>query len=471
MKRKLMSMACLLGLAPMGTYAAEQDEHKALLELIRAQELRIKQLEDRLSAAPPSKASDGAQSGAPGADRAPSTSSVIAKDSAGRPENDLKVTWGNGAPSFGKADGSFTIKPRGRLLIDADSTFNSDLPDRNINTSGLRGARLGVEGTYARQGIYQLEADFADGQIAVMGAFLGYQGKLLGKDYDLRVGHMFNDRSLEGQTGSLTTPFIERNFVANAILPQSSFYAMGTMARMYGGNWHASLAITGDPVNDRYNINDVLTIASRAHWNPIKSERTTLHLGAWAFHEDISDDEASFTRGTIIGARFDSLLRVATGPLPNARGSTGYGIELAALHDNLYTWVEAGQRDLRFMPGGEVSDFSADAWAVSGGWYITGERAPYSSRQGNFSAPKIRRSLASGGVGAIELIARHERLDYAETPLGGTGRESTIGINWYPVPLVRLMLNWSHWSVDNRVAPLIGRDDGDSVTARAQFNF
>jgi phosphate-selective porin OprO/OprP len=108
---------------------------------------------------------------------------------------------------------------------------------------------------------------------------------------------------------------------------------------------------------------------------------------------------------------------------------------------------------------------------VSAGWFLTGEKVPYSGRQGNFLAPKILDSIADGGAGAFELLARHERLDYSRTLLGGTGEETTLGLNWYPVPLVRFMVNWSHWTTDNRVAPAVGRDTGDSITTRAQFNF
>jgi len=45
------------------------------------------------------------------------------------------------------------------------------------------------------------------------------------------------------------------------------------------------------------------------------------------------------------------------------------------------------------------------------------------------------------------------------------------GLNWYPVPLMRFMLNLSRWKTDNRVAPAIGEDSGTSITTRAQFNF
>ena len=384
---------------------------------------------------------------------------------------DLSVTWGAGAPIFAKSDGSFTFKPRGRLLMDLDSTFGSRIGSRNVTTTGLRGGRLGVEGTFLHHGFYQFEADFAEGDIGIVGAFIGYQDKIGKIEFDARIGNMFNDRSLEGQSGSLTTPFIERNFVANAILPQKGFYGMGTMLRVFGPRWHASLAITGDPIDGAYATDDTMGIASRVHWNPVKTEDVTLHLGAWGFHEELSDSARTITRNTAIGARFDSTLRVSTGPLTDANRSIGYGAEVAGIYRNVYAWGEYGRRDLRFLPSSPTKDFATDAWSLSAGWFLTGEKAPYSGRQGNFLAPKILHSLAEGGSGAFELLVRHERLDYSRTPLGGTGEESTIGLNWYPVPLVRFMLNWSHWTTNNRVAPAISKDTGDSITTRAQFNF
>ena len=61
----------------------------------------------------------------------------------GRPL-DLNVTWGAGAPIFAKSDGSFTFKPRGRLLIDLDSTSGSRVASRNVTTTGVNGgAKVG----------------------------------------------------------------------------------------------------------------------------------------------------------------------------------------------------------------------------------------------------------------------------------------------------------------------------------------
>jgi len=384
---------------------------------------------------------------------------------------DLNVAWGQGAPVFSKSDGSFTFKPRGRLLIDFDTTSGSRLASRNISTTGLRGGRLGVEGTFLKHGFYQFEADFAEGDLGIVGAFLGYQDHVGRVEYDARVGNMFNDRSLEGQSGSLTTPFIERNFVANAILPQKGFYGMGTMLRVFGPAWHVSFAVTGDPIDGAYATSDTLGLASRIHWNPIKGDSGIVHIGGWVFKESLSEAARTITRNTSIGARFDSTLRVSTGPLTEANQSVGYGGELAGVYRNAYVWGEYGRRELEFLPGSPTKDFATDAWAISGGLFLTGERPPYSGRQGNFVAPKILHSLADGGMGAFELLGRHERLDYSRTPLGGTGEETTVGVNWYPVPLVRFMVNWSHWTVNNRVSPLIGKDTGDSITTRAQFNF
>lgn len=388
----------------------------------------------------------------------------------GRPL-DLNVNWGAGAPIFAKSDGSFTFKPRGRLLIDLDSTSGSRVASRNVTTTGLRGGRLGGEGTFLHHGFYQFEADFAEGDVGIVGAFIGYQDKIGKIEYDARIGNMFNDRSLEGQTGSLTTPFIERNFVANAILPQKGYYGMGTMLRVFGPGWHVSVSATGDPIDGAYAASDTLGVASRAHWNPVRTEDLALHLGAWGFYENLSDAARTITRNTAIGARFDSTLRVSTGPLVDAKRSIGYGAEAGAFYRNVYAWGEYGRRDLSFLPGSVTDDFATDAWAVSAGWFITGEKAPYSARQGNFLAPKILHGLADGGSGAFELLARHERLDYSRTPLGGTGEETTLGLNWYPVPLMRFMLNLSRWKTDNRVAPAIGEDSGTSITTRAQFNF
>jgi len=83
--------------------------------------------------------------------------------------------------------------------------------------------------------------------------------------------------------------------------------------------------------------------------------------------------------------------------------------------------------------GDDLPGIRADAWYAAGTWLLTGER-----KKGRIEP---NRDLFQGGIGAIELAARVERLHfgsatYQDAPafaklVGNADRAATFGVNWY----------------------------------------
>lgn len=382
----------------------------------------------------------------------------------------VTTEWGAGLPVFRSADGVFTYKPRGRILVDVSSTMGSKYGGRNTTTTGMRALRLGLEGGVGPHFFYQFESDFSENEVDIVTAFLGYRNKISSKvDYDVRAGHLFNDRAFEGSTGSDSTPFLERGVVSTAIIPQRGFYGIGIMGRMFGPNWHASLSVTGDRVDGEQATNDSRTFSGRAHWNPIKTDRSLLHVGGWFFDEALSSAATTLTRSTVIGGRFNGAVRVTTGELLGGRSTTGYGAELGGYVGGLWVMGESGRRIAR-LDGGRPS-FESKAWSLSSGLFLTGELPPYNPRLGSFGQPNVLDPVLDGGLGAIELTARYENLDYTDLVLGGDGWAATLGVNWYLNSFTRIQLNGIQWHTNNRAGTYTGGDDGQTVSARVGVTF
>jgi phosphate-selective porin OprO and OprP len=99
----------------------------------------------------------------------------------------------------------------------------------------------------------------------------------------------------------------------------------------------------------------------------------------------------------------------------------------------------------------------ADGWYVSGTWAVTGDR-----KARGLDNP--RRPLFHGGIGAIELAVRVEKLTFGsaandETPsngpraavvAGSADRATTFGINWYVNRWVRLQWNVIHEDITHQ---------------------
>jgi len=494
----LINGCALAALAAATPALAQPPSDEDLAALVRAQAAEIAVLKARLDRIEAGQASAAAPPPLAAAPPAPSTPAPVRSDRQTRsavvtapyaPQivppgpaerdiaraqeaNDAGVTteWGSGLPVFHSADGVYTFKPRGRILTDVSSTFGSRYGDRNLTTTGMRALRLGVEGGVGTHFFYQFETDFSENEVDIVTAFIGWRNRIKpGLDYDVRAGHLFNDRAFEGSTGSDSTPFLERGTVSTAIIPQRGFYGIGVMPRLFWKTGHASLTVTGDRVDGNQSVSDSRTALARTHWNPVKSDRAVLHLGLWGFDEHLSQAATTLTRNTVIGGRFNGALRVSSGPLLGGTGTTGYGAELGGYLGPVWIMGEAGRRNARL--DNDRPDFVSKAWSLSGGWFVTGDLPPYNPRLGSFGQPQVLRPIFEGGPGAIELTARYESLDYTDLVTGGDGWAATIGANWYLNSFTRLQLNAIHWNTDNRSGAFVGKDNGQTVSTRIGVTF
>lgn len=463
----------LLALFMASPALAQAPSQEALADLVRAQAAEIAELRARLDRLEGQQAGTASETAQPTTARA-APATVIAPPpvtTAVAQEPDVVTEWGSGLPTFRSADGFYSFKPRGRILADASSTFGSDHDARNITTTGMRALRMGLEGGVGPHVFYQFEADFSENEVDVVTAFIGWRDRINASvDYDVRVGHLFNDRSFEGATGSDSTPFLERTVVATAIIPQRGFYGMGVMPRVFWKSGHASLNVSGDRIDGAQASGDSRTILGRVHYNPIKTPRGVLHLGAWGFDEDLAAGGSGvLTRNTVIGGRFNGALRVTSGTVQGGTGTTGYGLELGGYRGPLWVMGEFGQRHASLDAG--RPDFVTDAWSLSGGWFLTGELPPYSARTGSFSQPKVLRPVFEGGSGALEVTARYEHLEFNGIPGAADGSAVTLGANWYLNTFTRFQLNGIHWRTENAAGAYAGEDDGQTVSGRIAVTF
>src|SRR5262245_10002329 len=105
------------------------------------------------------------------------------------------------------------FKLRGRIEAGAitvnQSEKNKALFGDFQNAVGFRRARLGSEGTAGEQTRWVAEIDFAGGNVALKDAFLAVNH--LPYLREVRVGHIAEPFTLEGQTRSVWFPFTERS--------------------------------------------------------------------------------------------------------------------------------------------------------------------------------------------------------------------------------------------------------------------
>lgn len=385
---------------------------------------------------------------------------------------DLNVDWSRGAPVFSSKDGNFTFKPRGRILADISSTSGSDYDRRNITVSTLRQFRFGGVGTVGQHLFYQFEADFRRNSVEVVNTFLGYKTKFGKVDADIRAGNLITDRGIDIGTAATANPFITTNINTIALATQGGrAYLMGIAARAGQKNWHWSVAVHGDALDSDFTRNDHRMFLSRAHWNPILTDKAIVHIGGWAYSEHIPAATASVAVNQFISGALNNSVQVNAATLTGATGSKAFGVEFGGVYGPVYAFSEYGERHVKGGPAAAFDTAKFKTLSVNGGFWLTGEKPTYTSVSGTYVAPKVLSPITEGGSGGIELVARYEHQDSSGAPLGGTGWAATAGVNWYLTNYFRLMLDGIHWETNNLTGSYLGKDSGNTIAARAEVAF
>jgi phosphate-selective porin OprO/OprP len=384
---------------------------------------------------------------------------------SGAQAQETTTVW-KGAPQF--QNDTLTFKVRGRVYEDfvyqkVDRQTGADFKASNTR---LRTARLGVEGTWNTNWAYKAEASIssAGGTTQWEDLILEYKPT---DNLSIMAGN-FKTVSFENISSSRYITFMERG-------PYNDVLDIGRVANVMvkanGENWTASVAVSGDSLNNADPTQSNTGGSETLGWNarvtyvPINTDTMKLHLGAWGRVRD-RQDQANFTyqnrNNTNYGARY-----ITSGAI----GVSDRMIGGEALFIYGPFSLQGEYADVKFDRIGNLSD-EFKAFYVSGSWFITGEMRNLDVKKGELGRTKILNPVTSGGMGAIEVAVRYDNVDLTDISGVATAGEYeafTVGLNWHPHPYVRFMANYTKSENDNRLA---GADvDVDTLQFRAQFDF
>ncbi|QEM83401.1 porin [Halomonas binhaiensis] len=389
------------------------------------------------------------------------------------------IDWSDGGPEFISADGNRRLKIGGRLQFDASTTngsrFDDSSDERNISGTEARRLRLDISGQLSERIGYKIGYDLAGNDASVRDAYLSSLFNWGDEDVVLYVGNKYDDRSLDGATSSNNTWFMERNFVSSAITPDRGAYGLGVKGKIYGDSrdWHASFAVTNGRLGADTDHSDTATYMTRAHWNPWHDGTDMIHLGGWGFYEDFDPSDDSVFKNVDAADHFNENVTIRSRKLSDPDSSSAYGLELATSLGSFAAAAEYGQRtvDQRDSAGGESMNY--DAWSVQTSYFLTGESHGYSRKSGVWRLPEVNDPVSAGGLGAFQVAARYQELDFYDAPdyPGGDGSSTTLGLNWYPNDWSRVMFDYTLWDTHNRSGDFKGLDDGNTLSARLQVVF
>jgi phosphate-selective porin OprO/OprP len=376
-----------------------------------------------------------------------------------------------GAPQI-SAPGGWSFKPRGRLQVDAASVSSPPgvaLPGLGFSNR-LRRGRIGVEGTFPGDFGYRFEVDFANGGVEVADAYLNWR---LANGFTVTAGQHDNFQSLEHLTSDLFSSFVERASFSSAFNFERRLGLSGTLVR---GPVVASLGVFTDNIADLTDAaggdaDSAVSIDGRLVFAP-RIGATQLHFGGSAHWRDQSAlaDTGVATRYRNRPLTRTSNVRFIGTPALAVDAERYYGLEFALIHGPLHAVAEAHWLQADLAAGPSPTFFGGYAEV---GWFLTGETRGY--RNGQFDRTHVLHPVGGGGLGALQVNLRYDRLDLNDAGVTG-GRQNAFlaSLAWIPNDYVRFLVNYGHVAYRGAViaTPTGDRDYAiDVLGARAQFDF
>jgi len=390
---------------------------------------------------------------------AASEASTTALAAATEAKDNARIKW-KGAPEIEGA-GGWSFKPRGRIQVDAGYTSapNGTGVDDGFGNE-IRRARLGVEGNMPGGFGYKFEADFTGNEVEVVDAFLSYEDKGL----KVAIGQQNNFQSMEELTSSRFTSFMERAAFTDAF---NFEHRVGIGTTVTSGNVMVQGGLFTDEMSNL--SNKQWGADGRVVFMP-KMGGTQLHLGGSVHYTDLDPNDQSVRYRQRPLVHFTGNRFINTGTF-DATSEMGYGLEAAAIHGPLHFageafWQKASRPDL--------SDPTFFGGYAEVGYFLTGgDTRGY--KKGVFERVKPANPVDKGGIGAIQVNLRYDRLDLNSAGIvGGTQDGYAISLIWTPTDYTRFMVNYGRMDYSDAVIPSTGGDRSygvDAFGARAQIDF
>ena len=451
--------------------AEQRAQLDAQAKLLESQQAQLETLTKQLAQSKASAAT--AQTPAP----APSQATT--------PPPPPKVTLTNNRPTISSDDGRSSISLRSVVQVDGalygedpEGPLTTDFrrgsvgapPNRETNAARdfddgffTRRARFGFEGTVARDFSYKLLLEFGgsgtEGPAKINDAWVAYSGLA---PFTFTLGAFAPPANMDDSTSADDLPFLERasaSELARSLAAADGRFGLGIKAS--SKRWVTSLAFTTRTAYDAETFDGQAAAVGRASFLAATGNDYNVHLGASGTYVFSPPDQGpgSSPRHPLRfrdrpEVRADSVRLIDTGSI-DANGASVYGLEFGANWKSFYLQGEHYWFDVQRRAAASLPDPDFTGYYLQGSWTFTGENRRYNPATGSFQNPRARTAFSKdGGYGAWELAARYSRMNLnfneglegaaaaADSVRGGDQQVWTFGLNWYPNPTFKVMLDY-----------------------------
>ena len=395
-----------------------------------------------------------------------------------------RLAMPNGRLSVVSSDGAFSLALRATVQFDAGYFAQGRNPpgvDLNSGTN-FRRAQFGFVGTVWRDWSYNVTYDFGGSGTEKSGylyrAYIEYDGWA---PVGFRVGAFSAYDSVEDATGGANLALMERPTavtIARSIAAGSGREGAEIFAQ--GERYLVSLAVTGGKTTEAATFDEQQGLVARAAWLAVDSGDTKWLLNLDATHVfKLADVAAGPAASGAIALNagpelsVDGSRTIDTGLL-DARHVTEFGLETAIELGRLFG--QGGYFHFDVERRSAVPNPGFQGWYAMATWSLSGETRPYDPVTASFHGLMPDAPLGKNGFGAWEVVARYSNMNLDFMPgqvggiAGGIQNIWSLGLNWYPNPTVRFLLDYNNIRVSHANAPA-SDISANAIALRSQIAF
>ena len=355
----------------------------------------------------------------------------------------------------------FRLDVEAKLQEDGRSTYGVV---KGLNTWEFHRNRFGIKGYVTKHIEYEVEHEFTEKELTEKDILIGITPSSRWKDVYVNLTYVKNAQvqigkfkvpfGLDELTGVTHNDFVYRSLGATYLAP-----ARDIGAQVHGSFWKHGLTYAtgvfqhdGDNARSKKIQGGDRTFAARITGDIFRKLTTspigTATVGTSYAISALSDDsfQPNGLRGRTVMTQ-DTFYNTVF--VKGRRRRWGADIDWSAGPASVrseYTWV-SDDRLGQGIGNEDLPDARARSWYVSGTWVLTGEDK---KRPLKPAAP-----FAQGGIGAVEVAARYERMWFdsaggrdlpfrnsrAETIFQAGDRALTLGVNWTLNRFVKIQVN------------------------------
>ena len=371
------------------------------------------------------------------------------------------------------ASGEYRVQIGGLVNVDGRFAF-ADVAGLVNDTFLIRRVRLPVRGRLTRHFEFNLNPDFAGGTLVVQDAYLD---TVFAPAFRVRIGKAKVPVGMERLQPVQAIVFGER--AHPTLLVPNRDVGIQVLGDFRGGvlSYQAGV-VNGSPDGASADTDngDSKDVAARVVLRPMTRHADSALRGLSVSLGGSTGRQSGVAALPVLRT---SLLQQIFFSYALANGVVADGVRnrfapgIAYYRKAFGGFAEYAHSEMPVRKGAAVADIGTDAWAVSASWVVTGEAAGESGVR-----PRANFDFGGGHLGAFQVVARYHEVavDRAAFTLGlaaaGASRQAaswTVGLNWYPAPFLKYVLDFERTVFDDHEAG--GRPPENALLFRTQLYF